>query len=55
MILKRQASASREYLTFLAVSGTGNVEAAQADENMLVRQKLMVQRSDVPALTSTIA
>lgn len=40
-------SSAAEYLTFVAASGTGGVEAVYADENVWLSQKLMAQLYDV--------
>jgi hypothetical protein len=41
-------SSAAEYLTFVAASGTGGVEAVYADENVGLSQKMMAQLYDVP-------
>ena len=40
-------SSAAEYLTFVAASGTGGVEAVYADENVWLSQKMMAQLYDV--------
>ena len=40
-----------EYLTFVAASGTGGVEAVYADENVWLSQKMMAQLYDVEVPT----
>ena len=40
-----------EYLTFVAASGTGGVEAVYADENVWLSQKTMTQLYDVEVPT----
>ena len=40
-------SSAIEYLTFVAASGEGGVEAAYADENVRLSQKMMAQLYDV--------
>lgn len=40
-------SSAAEYLTFVAASGTGGVEAVYADENAWLSQKMMAQLYDV--------
>jgi len=44
-------SSAAEYLTFVAASGTGGVEAVCADENVWLSQKMMAQLYDVEAPT----
>ena len=44
-------SSAAEYLTFVAASGTGGVEAVYADENVWLSQKMMAQLYDVDART----
>ena len=40
-------SSAAEYLTFIAASGKGGVEALYADENIWLTQKMMAQLYDV--------
>lgn len=57
MTRKRQPAASlvrssaAEYLTFVAASGAGGVEAVYADENVWLSQKMMAQLYDVDVRT----
>ena len=44
-------SSAAEYLTFVAASGTGGVEAVYADENVWLSQKMMAQLYDVDVRT----
>lgn len=44
-------SSAAEYLTFVAASGTGGVEAVYADENVWLSQKMMAQHYDVEVPT----
>lgn len=44
-------SSAAEYLTFLAASGAGGVEAIYADENVWLSQKMMAQLYDVEVPT----
>jgi hypothetical protein len=44
-------SSAAEYLTFVAPSGTGGVEAICADENVWLSQKMMAQLYDVEVPT----
>ncbi len=44
-------SSAAEYLTFVAASGTGSVEAVYADENVWLSQKMMAQLYDVEVPT----
>lgn len=44
-------SSAAEYLTFVAASGTGGVEAVYADENVWLTQKMMAQLYDVDVRT----
>jgi hypothetical protein len=44
-------SSAAEYLTFLAASGGGGVEAVYADENVWLSQKMMAQLYDVDVRT----
>ncbi len=44
-------SSAAEYLTFVAASGTGGVEAVYADENVWLSQKMMAQLYDVEVST----
>jgi len=44
-------SSAAEYLTFVAASGEGGVEAAYADENVWLSQKMMAQLYDVEVPT----
>lgn len=44
-------SSAAEYLTFVAASGTGGVEAIYADENVWLSQKMMAQLYDVDVRT----
>ncbi len=44
-------SSAAEYLTFVAASGTGGVEAVYADENVWLSQKMMAQLYDVEVPT----
>lgn len=44
-------SSAAEYLTFVAASGEGGVEAAYADENVWLTQKMMAQLYDVEVPT----
>jgi hypothetical protein len=44
-------SSAAEYLTFVAASGTGGVEAIYADENVWLSQKMMAQLYDVETPT----
>jgi hypothetical protein len=44
-------SSAAEYLTFIAASGTGGVEAVYADENVWLTQKMMGQLYDVDVRT----
>ncbi len=44
-------SSAAEYLTFVAASGKGGVEAVYADENVWLSQKLMAQLYDVDVRT----
>lgn len=46
-------SPAAEYLTFVAASGTGGVEAVYADENVWLSQKMMAQLYDVEVRPST--
>lgn len=41
-------SSAAEYVTFVAASGTGGVEAVYAAENAWLSQKMMAQLYDVP-------
>ena len=47
-------SSAAEYLTFVAASGAGGVEAVYADENVWLSQKMMAQLYDdeVPTIES---
>ena len=44
-------SSAAEYLTFIAASGAGGVEAVYADENVWLSQKMMAQLYDVDVRT----
>lgn len=44
-------SSAAEYLTFVAASGTGGVEAVYANENVWLSQKMMAQLYDVDVRT----
>jgi len=44
-------SSAAEYLTFVAASGTGGVEAVYAEENVWLSQKMMAQLYDVEVPT----
>jgi hypothetical protein len=44
-------SSAAEYLTFVAASGAGGVEAVYADENVWLSQKMMAQLYDVEVPT----
>ena len=44
-------SSAAEYLTFVAASGTGGVEAVYADGNVWLSQKMMAQLYDVDVRT----
>lgn len=44
-------SSAAEYLTFVAASGKGGVEAVYADENVWLSQKMMAQLYDVEVPT----
>ena len=44
-------SSAAEYLTFVAASGTGGVEADYADENVWLSKKMMAQLYDVDVRT----
>ena len=44
-------SSAAEYLTFVAARGTGGVEAAYADENVWLTQKMLAQLYDVDVRT----
>ena len=44
-------SSAAEYLTFIAASGQGGVEAVYADENVWVTQKMMALLYDVDVRT----
>ena len=44
-------SSAAEYLTFVAASGKGGVEALYADENVWLSQKMMAQLYDVEVPT----
>ena len=44
-------SSAAEYLTFVAASGQGGVEAVYADENVWLTQKMMGQLYDVETHT----
>jgi len=44
-------TSAAEYLTFVAASGTGGVEAIYADENVWLSQKMMAQLYDVEVPT----
>ncbi|MCL2161615.1 MAG: virulence RhuM family protein [Betaproteobacteria bacterium] len=44
-------SSAAEYLTFVAASGQGDVEAVYADENVWITQKMMAQLYDVDVRT----
>ena len=44
-------SSAAEYLTFIAASGTGGVEAVYADENVWLTQKMLGQLYDVDVRT----
>jgi hypothetical protein len=44
-------SSAAEYLTFVAASGTGGVEAVYSDENVWLSQKMMAQLYDVEVPT----
>ena len=44
-------SSAAEYLTFIAASGTGGVEAVYADENVWITQKMMALLYDVDVRT----
>jgi len=44
-------SSAAEYLTFVAASGAGGVEAVYADENVWLSQKMMAQLYDVDVRT----
>ena len=44
-------SSAAEYLTFVAASGEGGVEAVYADENVWITQKMMGQLYDVETHT----
>jgi hypothetical protein len=45
-------SSAAEYLTFVAASGTGGVEAVYADENIRLTQKMMAMIYDVDVRTA---
>ena len=47
-------SSAVEYLTFVAASGEGGVEAVYADENVWLSQKLMAQLYDVEVPTNKL-
>lgn len=44
-------SSAAEYLTFVAATGQGGVEAVYADENVWITQKMMAQLYDVDVRT----
>jgi len=44
-------SSAAEYLTFVAASGSGGVDAVYADENVWLSQKMMAQLYDVDVRT----
>ncbi|MDD2545409.1 MAG: hypothetical protein PHI55_03905 [Burkholderiaceae bacterium] len=44
-------SSAAEYLTFVAASGQGGVEAVYADENVWLTQKMLAQLYDVDVRT----
>ncbi len=44
-------SSAAEYLTFVAASGSGSVEAVYADENVWLTQKMMAQLYDIDVRT----
>ena len=44
-------SSAAEYLTFVASSGSGGVEAVYADENVWLTQKMMATLYDVDVRT----
>lgn len=44
-------SSAAEYLTFIAATGQGGVEAVYADENVWLTQKMMAQLYDVDVRT----
>ena len=44
-------SSAAEYLTFVAASGSGGVEAVYADENVWLTQKMMATLYDVDVRT----
>ena len=44
-------SSAAEYLTFIAASGQGGVEAVYADENVWITQKMMALLYDVDVRT----
>jgi hypothetical protein len=44
-------SSAAEYLTFVAATGTGGVEAVYADENVWLSQRMMAQLYDVDVRT----
>jgi len=44
-------SSAAEYLSFVAASGNGGVEAVYADENVWLSQKMMAQLYDVDVRT----
>jgi hypothetical protein len=44
-------SSAAEYLTFVAASGDGSVEALYADENVWVSQRVMAQLYDMDVRT----
>jgi hypothetical protein len=46
-------SSAAEYLTFVAASGAGGVEAVYADENVWLSQKMMARLYDVEVRPST--
>ena len=41
-------SSAAEYLTFVAASGQGGVEAVYADENVWLTKKMMAGRASMP-------
>jgi len=43
-------SSAAEYLTFIAASGTGGIDAVYADENIWLTQKIMATLYDVSVL-----
>jgi hypothetical protein len=49
-------SSAAEYLTFIAASGTGGIDAVYADENIWLTQKMMGALYDVvaPSLPTSI-